>query len=165
MQVQKLGHPHVHLTYVWCAVFRDTVMLFQKPRNNEVLYSSPHPHLCPQVHWGRAEWSRAVCGDSDIHRMQWIINEHHLVHTTGEHSSNRLLQDDSLSPSHTLSLTFSPSISPVLSPSLSHFSHTYYHYTATLSFSLIVSPSFFTSLWPVLPHHHSPCSSVASMTG
>lgn len=47
------------------------------------------PHLCP----GALRHGAELCGDSDIHRMQWIINEHHLVHTTGEHSSNRLLQD------------------------------------------------------------------------
>lgn len=63
----------------------------------------PPTSLPPGALRQRAEWSRAVCGDSDIHRMQWIINEHHLVHTTGEHCSNRLLHDVSLSPSLSLS--------------------------------------------------------------
>lgn len=125
----------------------------------EVLYSSPHPpSLPPGALRHRAEWSRAVCGDSDIHRMQWIINEHHLVHTTGEHSSTRWLQyvsrsfSLSLALPNTQSLTFGQFLSPVPLLFLSRFSHTYYHHTATVLLSVIIScfsPS--TSLCPVCP--------------
>lgn len=116
-----------------------------------VLYSSPYPpSLPPGALKQRAEWSRAVLGDSDIHPMQWIINEHHLVHTTGEHSSNGWLQEASLSCSLAFPLTFFPHILPHSSRSLiiSCFSSIY--------FSLSCLPS---------PRHHSPCASVASLTG
>lgn len=88
---------------------------FKTPQHSHTAYRSPiqltpPPTLPPGALRQRAEWSRAVRGDSDIHRMQWIINEHHLVHTTGEHSSNRWLQDVSLSFSLSLCQTRSRSL-------------------------------------------------------
>ena len=127
MHMHKLGRPHVRM----CVAFTDTVIPFENPtpwRRHAALCShiqlSPPPSLPPGALRQRAEWSRAVCGDSDIHRMQWIINEHHLVHTTGEHSSNRLLRDGSLplflpvprTGSHffTVSFTYCPTLpSPI----------------------------------------------------
>lgn len=140
----------------------------------EVLYSSPHPpSLPPGALRHRAEWSRAVCGDSDIHRMQWIINEHHLVHTTGEHSSDRWLQYVSRSFSLSLSLCLTHSLSL-----LGNFSHLFprfsfhafpTHITTTQLLSCFLSSSlvFLHLLLFALsaPHHCSPCSSVASLTG
>jgi len=100
-----------------------------QPSTSTYCLMQPHtfplpPSLPPGAPRQRAQRSRAVCGGSDIHLMQWIIYEHHLVHTTGEHNSNRLLWDGFFySSAHIIlhHLLLVPSFS------LSLFSHTHLH--------------------------------------
>lgn len=91
-------------------------------------------------------------------RVRWQWHPSHAMNNqwtpSGAYNRGALLQSFtprclslsfSLSLFLALSVTLSSSLSPVLSPSLSlHFSHTYYHYTATAGRSLIISSSSFS---------------------
>lgn len=104
-------------------------------------------------------------------RWQWHPSHAMNNQWTPSGAYNRGAQLQSLTPvclslPNSQSLTFGQFLPPVPSLFLSHFSHTYYHYTASVLLCLIIScfsPS--TSLCPVYPHHHSACSSLASLTG
>lgn len=112
MHMQRLKHPCAPLHVLGLEIIWYRFKTSRHGLQRSPIHLSPLPSLPLGALRQRAEWSRAVCGDSDIHHMQWIINEHHLAHTTGARSSNRLLHDDSLS--------LSPSLHPTPCLSLFH---------------------------------------------
>lgn len=68
---------HMHAYVYMHVAFRDIMMQFQNPTpqpphtaERGPTQFSPPPSLPPGALRQRAEWSRAVCSDSDIHRMQ-----------------------------------------------------------------------------------------------